>query len=228
MNSPAPAAAEVELYSSLGLSWAGKETPAAPRVLSLLSSFLERAIQKNDKPIEEKNREKKGSTTIFHGLRAPNLTINSYLERIFKYSRCSPSCFVLAEIYIDRFLQRPGSHLTSLNVHRLLMTSVVVAAKFIDDGFFNNAYYAKVGGVSTGEMNRLEMSLLFSLDFRLHVTVAAFDRHCRLLETEAAATAALAAVERPLSTCGLTASACVTKEEFQGKEAVRSFSCGAS
>ncbi|KAJ8435265.1 hypothetical protein Cgig2_026004 [Carnegiea gigantea] len=33
--------------------------------------------------------------------------------------------------------------------------------------FFNNAYYARVAGVSTSEMNRLEMALLFSLDFRL-------------------------------------------------------------
>ncbi|OVA12563.1 Cyclin PHO80-like [Macleaya cordata] len=44
--------------------------------------------------------------------------------------------------------------------------------------FFNNAYYAKVGGVSTAEMNKLEINFLFSLDFRLQVTVATFKKYC--------------------------------------------------
>lgn len=51
--------------------------------------------------------------------------------------------------------------------------------------FFNNAYYAKVGGVSTSELNRLEMKFLFSIDFRLHVSIDTFQRHCLLLEKEA-------------------------------------------
>ena len=32
---------------------------------------------------------------------------------------------------------------TSLNVHRLLITGVLLAAKLMDDNYFNNAYYAK-------------------------------------------------------------------------------------
>lgn len=35
-------------------------------------------------------------------------------------------------------------HICSRSVHRLLITSVLLAAKFLDDKFFNNAYYAKV------------------------------------------------------------------------------------
>jgi len=36
--------------------------------------------------------------------------------------------------------------------------SVMLAAKFFDDQYFNNAYYAKVGGVPANEMNTLEVS----------------------------------------------------------------------
>jgi Cyclin len=36
---------------------------------------------------------------------------------------------------------RPGP----LNVHRLLLTGVLLAAKLMDDHYYNNAYYAKVG-----------------------------------------------------------------------------------
>ena len=32
-----------------------------------------------------------------------------------------------------------------LNVHRLLLTGVLLAAKLMDDRYYSNAYYAKVG-----------------------------------------------------------------------------------
>lgn len=133
MGSLAPETETVhqEIYLSLGLKTSGRRISEFPRILSLLSSLLERVVQKNEMLLDSKKI--KETFTVFHGLRAPNLSIQKYLERIFKYSKCSPSCFVLARIYIDRFLQQPDIHLTSLNVHRLLITSVVVAVKFIDD-----------------------------------------------------------------------------------------------
>ncbi|MQL84330.1 hypothetical protein Taro_016822 [Colocasia esculenta] len=210
-----------EHYFSLGLNGTGEEITEAPHVLSLLASLLERSVQKNEKLLEA--IKKKESVTVFHGLRAPNLSIRRYIERIFKYSKCSPSCFVLAQVYMDRFLQQPNMHLTSLNVHRLLITSVVVAAKFIDDAFFNNAYYAKVGGVSTVEMNRLELNFLFCIDFRLQVGVGTFDKYCLLLEKEA--TTVGYQIEHPIKACSLKG--CVNKEEYQGQETIRRYSCGA-
>ncbi len=50
----------------------------------------------------------------------------------------------------------------------------MVAAKFFDDQYFNNAYYAKVGGVPCLEMNALETELLFLLNFHLFVTSGEF------------------------------------------------------
>ncbi|WCJ21532.1 Cyclin family protein [Euphorbia peplus] len=99
--------------------------------------------------------------------------------------------------------------LTSLNVHRLLITSVMVAAKFIDDAFFNNAYYAKVGGISTAELNRLEMKFLFSIDFKLHVNVNTFGRYCSQLEKESAE--GLLQIERSIQACRI-------KENWSNKE----------
>ncbi|KAE8676771.1 Cyclin-U3-1 [Hibiscus syriacus] len=140
------------------------------------------------------------NVAIFHGLRAPTISIRNYIDRIFKYAGCSPSCFLVAYIYVDRFVQQTDVHLTSLNVHRLLITSVLVAAKFIDDAFFNNAYYARVGGVTTGELNKLEMSFLFSLDFRLKVTVNTFQRYCSQLRKESSDDHQ---IERPIRACGI-------------------------
>ena len=47
--------------------------------------------------------------------------------------------------------------------------SLMLAAKFFDDLFYNNAFYAKLGGVSPGEMNALELELLHLLDFALFI-----------------------------------------------------------
>ncbi|KAG5514444.1 hypothetical protein RHGRI_035757 [Rhododendron griersonianum] len=185
-----------DIFRSLGLKESGKENPEIPRVLWLLSSLLERSVQKNEILLE--NSQIKDVLTIFHGSRAPSLGIQQYLDRIFKYSCCSPSCFVLAHIYLERFIQRKKVHLTSLNVHRLVITSVMVAAKFIDDAYFNNTYYARVGGVSTQELNRLEMKFLFGLDFRLHVSVEAFGKCCSQLEKEVALGIP---IERPILAC---------------------------
>ncbi|KAB2018730.1 hypothetical protein ES319_D08G249300v1 [Gossypium barbadense] len=148
-------AGESNPYTGLGLDESGNWLPGSPRVLSLLSSVLERSVRGNEKLLA--GSKIKDVITIFHGSRAPSLNLRQYVERIFKYCKCSNSCFVVAVIYIDRFLQRIDAYLTSLSVHRLLITSVMVAAKFMDDQHYNNAYYAKVGGISREEMNRLEM-----------------------------------------------------------------------
>lgn len=53
---------------------------------------------------------------------------------------------MLALVYIDRLIARNHLALTSLNVHRIIITAVMLAAKFFDDQYYNNAYYAKVRG----------------------------------------------------------------------------------
>lgn len=74
------------------------------------------------------------SLNVFHGVRAPAISIPKYLERIYKYTNCSPSCFVVGYVYVDRLSHKhPDSLVVSLNIHRLLVTCVMVASKIIDD-----------------------------------------------------------------------------------------------
>lgn len=115
--------------------------------------------------------------TKFEAFRAPGISIRDYLTRIHKYASCSPECFVLALVYMDRLHQMQGFVLTELNVHRVVITSVVLAAKFFDDHYFNNAYYAKVGGVPCPEMNELEVEYLLLINFSLHVSSETYARY---------------------------------------------------
>ncbi|KAG5008155.1 hypothetical protein GLYMA_09G245400v4 [Glycine max] len=153
-----------------------------PKLISFLSSLLKRVAESNDLNQQQLIHQK---VSVFHGLTRPTISIQSYLERIFKYANCSPSCFIVAYVYLDRFTQRqPSLPINSFNVHRLLITSVMVAAKFMDDLYYNNAYYAKVGGITTIEMNFLEVDFLFGLGFHLNVTPGTFQAYCAHLQSE--------------------------------------------
>eukprot|EP00744_Colponema_vietnamica_P001029 GILI01001759.1.p1 GENE.GILI01001759.1~~GILI01001759.1.p1 ORF type:complete len:222 (-),score=39.15 GILI01001759.1:177-842(-) len=116
--------------------------------------------------------------TKFHALSAPGISIKDYLTRMAKYAGCSTECFVFALVYLDRIAKRhPNFIVNSLNVHRLLITSVMLAAKSWDDQYYNNAYYAKVGGVPTSELNGLEVEMLKLLNFRTHVRASSFEQY---------------------------------------------------
>ena len=49
---------------------------------------------------------------------------------------------------------------------------------------YNNAFYARVGGVSNPELNKLELELLFLLDFDVTVSSRVFETYCQHLEKE--------------------------------------------
>ena len=57
-------------------------------------------------------------------------------------------------------------------------TAILLAAKFFDDAYDNNAYYSKVGGVLVSKMNGLEIDfLLFRIHFSLHVPPELFEQY---------------------------------------------------
>lgn len=159
-------------------------------VVRVLGRVLEKLVAANVNLAEADQ----GLVTKFHALKAPSIGILQYLERIHKYASCSTECFILALIYIDRLIQGNNFVLTELNVHRVAITSILLAAKFFDDAYYNNAYYAKVGGVLVTEMNRLEVEFLFRINFSLHVSPELYNKYHAELGAHAAG-------ENPTSGC---------------------------
>jgi hypothetical protein len=53
----------------------------------------------------------------------------------------------------------------------------MVAAKFFDDVYYSNGYYARVGGVRLKEMNLLEVRLLDLLQWRLFVSPMEYQQY---------------------------------------------------
>jgi hypothetical protein len=51
----------------------------------------------------------------------PDVTIQFYVDRIYKYSKCSDSSLIIMLIYIDRLIESKGLVLTKLNAHRIII-----------------------------------------------------------------------------------------------------------
>ncbi|SCM25196.1 cyclin, putative [Plasmodium chabaudi chabaudi] len=112
-----------------------------------------------------------GKITTFHASQVPDISIKKYVERIGKYIGCSNECFVLLMIYLDRIIKiHKDITLSLLCIHRLIITAVMISAKFFDDLYYSNAFYAKVGGITTKELNKLEAHFLNLLDYKLYVS----------------------------------------------------------
>lgn len=133
-------------------------------VVELLGTLLDKTIERNDR------LGRKSELAEFEAGKACPLTASAYLKRIMKYGGCSPCCVVVGLMYLQRLKQRmPTVCLTSGNMQRLLLTSVMVAAKFLDDLYYSNKHWAQIGGLGLQEVNALELKLLFQLSFAVGV-----------------------------------------------------------
>eukprot|EP01114_Cavostelium_apophysatum_P010934 TRINITY_DN2508_c0_g1_i2.p1 TRINITY_DN2508_c0_g1~~TRINITY_DN2508_c0_g1_i2.p1 ORF type:complete len:253 (+),score=58.05 TRINITY_DN2508_c0_g1_i2:369-1127(+) len=141
-----------------------------------LAFFLTQLVRRNDKVfLSESNAN--DNCPSFNAQVPPDISIEHYFQRIIRYTPCSPECFLIAVIYIDQVIQKHKVVLNTLNIHRFLITSILIAAKLYDDATYNNKYYSHVGGVPLKELNFLEMKFLALLDFDMNVDADLFDRY---------------------------------------------------
>lgn len=60
---------------------------------------------------------------------------------------------------------------------------MLVAIKYNEDDYFANEFYAKVGGITRVEMDRLEYEFLALVDFKLFVDEEIFNKYHKYLLT---------------------------------------------
>lgn len=70
----------------------------------------------------------------------------------------SEGCLIAAVILLDR-IQTYHRELTlsESNIHKLIMSAILIAAKYCEDNIFNNSYLSKVAGLTLAEVNSLEI-----------------------------------------------------------------------
>ncbi|KAL6720119.1 Pho80p cyclin [Lecanora helva] len=132
-------------------------------LVNLISNMLLELIRHNDEiPLKD------GHLTRFHSRAPPGISVKDYLQRLTTHATLSPPILLSMVYYIDRLCALyPAFTISSLTVHRFLITSATVASKGLSDSFWTNNTYAKVGGVSLKELALLELEFLWRVEWRI-------------------------------------------------------------
>ncbi|KAF8538181.1 cyclin-domain-containing protein [Trichophaea hybrida] len=113
---------------------------------------------------------------------APKIPIEDYLFRIQRFCPLSTAVYLAASYYLHRLaISDQILPLTRLNVHRLLLAALRIAAKTLEDLSYPHTRFAKVGGLSDLELSKLEVGFCFLMDFELKVDRAMLQCHADLL-----------------------------------------------
>jgi Cyclin len=71
-------------------------------------------------------------------------------------------------IYLDRLEYPP---LNEYNIHRFVLAGLRISAKFLEDLVWKHDRYAKVVGVSSRELSRLELGFVIDDDANRRISV---------------------------------------------------------
>ncbi|KAM5441091.1 Pho80p cyclin [Microsporum ferrugineum] len=137
---------------------------ADPRdLVVLISSMIMELIHYNDQiPLRD------GRLTRFHSRSPPRISVQDYLQRLTTHATLSPPILLSMVYYIDRLCALyPAFTISSLTVHRFLISSATVASKGLSDSFWTNKTYARVGGISVEELALLELEFLWRVEWRI-------------------------------------------------------------
>ena len=113
------------------------------------------------------------SQTYFHGKNL--VSFRHCLSRILEYAPCTMESIIVSLIYLERISKCEGpGFLNSITVHRLFLTSVLVAGKFFDDASYPISVYSKIVGMDQEELRLLETEFLLRIKFSLYFSEEEF------------------------------------------------------
>ena len=131
-------------------------------IINYISSSLLSIIQNNKKM---KKKPSKDPNEPLYSKMIPVLSIKKFLIRIVKYTEAENNTLIVAYLYIIKLIKIENFILSLNNIYRLLLGSVVLAKKFLEDINYNNLYYCEIGGMPVQELNNIELSLFVRINF---------------------------------------------------------------
>ena len=149
------------------------DNPEIQKALITMADLLTDICEESSKDKDTNNKLIKP----FLSKKIPSISIEKYLERLISHTKMEISTLILILIYIDKICKNNKFRLNYFNIHKLIVTSMLVSIKYNEDDYFSNSFYAKVGGVSITELNHLEYEFLSLIDFELYVDEDLFSKY---------------------------------------------------
>ncbi len=144
--------------------------------ISLINLISQNKLKKNYKELLKKQKK-----LIFNAKDLPKISLGDFIYRIVYYSKMEDATLISAIIILDRFCKKQKIILTEFNVHKLLFVSVLIAIKSYEDKYFTNKFYAKICGIQTEVLNKLEYEFICSLDFQIYLDKNVYKKYQDLL-----------------------------------------------
>ena len=107
----------------------------------------------------------------------PSIKIKDYLEQLYKYGKMNGSTIILMLIYIDRLCNINKIKLTYRIIHKLILSSLIVAIKYNEDEIYSLKVYAEIGGVTKAELEFLEICFISFINFNLFIKEELFNKY---------------------------------------------------
>lgn len=118
----------------------------------------------------------------FWSRKPPEISVWDYLQRIHRLAPLSTSVYLSASLYIYRLcIELQTILLTPLSVHRILLTSLRIACKTIEDINHKQKRFAMIGGVVPADLYRLEIAFLYLIDFDVRIDAQVLREHMVML-----------------------------------------------
>ena len=136
------------------------------KIIFYISSNLQSIIKNNKK---KKKKHSKDVNEPFYSKSVPDLSLAAFIKRIIKYTEAENNTLLFAYLYIMKLIKKENYVLCLNNVYRLLLGSVVLAKKTLEDLYYDNAYCCEIGGMSVKELNMIEYSLFVRIEFKVKI-----------------------------------------------------------
>ncbi|EGF84129.1 hypothetical protein BATDEDRAFT_85420 [Batrachochytrium dendrobatidis JAM81] len=115
-----------------------------------------------------------------------NVELDQFIKVIISRTRLSSSTLVTAFLYLERLKTcHPKCKGSPGSAHRLILSAIMLAAKFLYDDTFDNTAWATVssGIFSLEQVNHMEMEMLYFLDYNMYVSLEMWNAFYTRLET---------------------------------------------
>jgi len=98
------------------------------------------------------------------------ITVEDYLNRLITSFSINNAVIISAIIYLERLQM----NINIYNIHKLLLVSLLLSSKFLEDENYKNIYWAKYGGISLIDLNKLEKLYLIKIKNNLYIHTIEF------------------------------------------------------
>lgn len=109
----------------------------------------------------------------------PIHSIEVFFNRLITYIDIDYTSIVLTNIYIARIYNKIKP--SRLNLHKVLIASMITAMKFNEDTIYSNSDFAELAGISCQSVNLMEIEFLEEIDYRLTYTQDEYIDHSERL-----------------------------------------------